>query len=235
MGERHQVYVVTQRNFYEPATAANTRVWGIHHQWLYGRSAVQQMLKMITGLQACYTPPMNYAGATPSFGSLMMRDNAVGNFLMATYSIDPDGSYCLVHNLEGEDSISDPRLGDNNQGITVIDARDFTSIKYGFCMLCNDTKREVRDKYDAQAMAFVPLDAMGYMQRTYPFNPKSYWRTKKEGDKRTDKERGRDIGQTVAEMRVLANKCAGYPLLTKADIVGIWPSLKKKSNQKVWE
>jgi hypothetical protein len=140
MGQRHQVYLYLKPMWEDLKDNPNrkpARVFGIHHQWLYGQTAINslaRMLRMIEKSASDGDKDYHFGQGDPD--GYTSGDEA--EILAAVYSVDPDsGYYHRVHDLgssietrewtmEGEKKIEqsaeclDPRCGDNNDGITVI-------------------------------------------------------------------------------------------------------------------
>jgi hypothetical protein len=90
------------------------RVIGIHHQWLFGRTALRLLRNFLLALDRAESPR-----------DLLGTMGDPQKLLAMAYSFDPErGYFSNVHTLEAE--CSDPMLGDNNDGITVIDLRALT-------------------------------------------------------------------------------------------------------------
>lgn len=124
MGQRHQVYLRTSPKFYNANNPNNrdAKTYGIHHQWLYGHTAIRLLHNFL-----------QYASidlSNKSYSSLNDPDRAL-QILVHAYSFDPSIAYYhSVHDITDE-TANDPRNGDNNNGITVIDFED-GKLKYCF-------------------------------------------------------------------------------------------------------
>lgn len=150
MGMRHQVYVVLPT---EHPLAKKTPVVGLHHQWLYGHTAARQLARFLTFVQK--------AGTSMSHPLLSGFDDPL-KILTAIYTCDPEAGYFSnVHPFVGEDAevCKNPLLGDNNEGITVIDLRKL-SIKNG--------KRRGKIAY-----AFVSFGHKDFVENT-PMSAREY-------------------------------------------------------------
>ena len=147
---RHQVYVVLPT---EHPLAKKTPVVGLHHQWLYGHTAARQLARFLTFVQK--------AGTSMSHPLLSGFDDPL-KILTAIYTCDPEAGYFSnVHPFVGEDAevCKNPLLGDNNEGITVIDLRKL-SIKNG--------KRRGKIAY-----AFVSFGHKDFVENT-PMSAREY-------------------------------------------------------------
>jgi hypothetical protein len=109
MGQRHQIYV----------RLADKSVIGIHHQWLWGITAVCRLA--------------NYLNFTMTADEPLNKTEALDRLALC-YSIDMQtGYYHDVHKLDDEETIN-PEKTDNNNGITLIDLSGKTP-KYCFMSL----------------------------------------------------------------------------------------------------
>jgi len=171
MGQRHQIYV----NFPE-----NLGMAGFHHQWLYGMTVIESLARVLKFYQASdeYSPLKTNC----RYG--LDRQSEVINSL---YSVDiGTGYWHYVHNFIQEknlDPITDPRLADNNDGITII---DLSKGNFRYCLMSiGHLEGEVNPK------PFKPLTAREYLLCYYP--------------KFLDKKgkRGNDIDQEIFD-RVLS-------------------------------
>jgi len=171
MGQRHQVYVRLPKKFIKKNNPNNKDevVIGIHHQWLYGRRAVSQLIIFST------------------FCLVADEDNIFANhygspveLLSALYSLDiTDGYFSSVVPLV-QVELDDPLNGDNNNGITIIDLADFTEdkikdgtfvLKYCFMSLhhleCLD--KELSTEWNRDPVNHLrPLSAEEYLRLHYP-------------------------------------------------------------------
>src|SRR3990167_6421268 len=121
MGQRHQAYLRLPAVYYNENNSNNhgELTVGIHHQWLYGYSAVWALYRFLKWLKQDETN-IKY-----------LEYSAKGAFA-AAYSFDHElGYYHNVHDLtDGE--TDNPLLGDNNNGITLVDFGDKVEPKYCF-------------------------------------------------------------------------------------------------------
>lgn len=123
MGQRHQVYVRTNPKFYNTGNPNNRdpQTLGIHHQWLYGHTAIRLLHNFLKF--ASQDLNENYPSCNDPEKAL--------EILKMSYSFDPAIAYYHgVHDITGE-TTDDPRNGDNNNGITIIDFED-GKLKYCF-------------------------------------------------------------------------------------------------------
>jgi len=201
MGQRHQIYVALPAAGSGYGSNRSERVIGIHHQWLYGHTAVHMAKRFLTFVDRARETDGRWHPIVSGFQSPM-------NILRAIYSSDPDiGYYHDVHDLEGE--LGDPRLGDNNDGITVFDLRALPEkrgpISYCFVSFGHKGLPEL-----------VPISARSYCRAYYP------------AEVPETRVRGRiaptlDGRPNVAETRVRAFEKLKVPLMTPRALHELWP------------
>lgn len=163
MGQRHQIYVALPEKYYYEGNPNNRpqTVIGIHHQWLYGYNAIRRLRNFVEF----------YKNSDKKYGPFSPKtsvDHAMGA-LTALYSIDvQDGYYHGVHDIYEDGKgveCFDPRKGDNNNGITIIDLTQ-PELKYCFMSVghleCLDKTMENRYKN------FSPMSAEDYLLLHYP-------------------------------------------------------------------
>lgn len=175
MGQRHQVYLRVKNKNND-----KTEVIGLHHQWLYGYTAVRLLRNYLT-----------FVGASDSSKAAATDYNPT-KVLEGAYSFDPDRGY--HHGVHaGEDmkrEAQDPRMGDNNNGITVIDLLDPDNPKYCFMSVghlecLHDSVQHPGDIQDNQELFyenFIPIDAEQWMKLHYGKNWKVEFRDSGDAD-----------------------------------------------------
>jgi hypothetical protein len=171
MGQRHQIYLHGARQPNPKAAAqyarasapdapfkrwenyrvSSTGVIGLHHQWLYGHTAVQ-LLKQA----------LEYAKRLEGEYHVFQPEGHVGSptaALTALYSLDVrTGYYHTVSELDyGE--VENPDRGDNNDGITIIDLTD--PKRPGYCFV------NLRGSELDGVPAYAPLTAHQYLRHYY--------------------------------------------------------------------
>lgn len=133
MGQRHQVIVVYPAKFYYAGNCNNREVRAevIHHQWLYGHTAIRTLSRMVTFIKASVTERMGDI----RFGTKDGYASDGTEALSAVMSVDPASGY--FHNtsvwpasdwnrMEGGETgyvkpqLLSPDMFDNNDGITLI-------------------------------------------------------------------------------------------------------------------
>jgi hypothetical protein len=199
MGQRHQVYVAL------PQLSDDSRlVIGLHHQWLFGGLAARLLRNTLKFIQKQGEHgPFTYMnkGAKPPFTALEML-----------YSFDADLGYfstSVIRFESNDDVFSDPRLGDNSDGITVIDCRhlmpDGTGLTYCFMHF---------DDFEGKPTPepFVPLSARQYVERYYyaPGSP----------------------GMVRAQAHIAGVELLGVPVMSQENLESIFPAMFGKETKK---
>ncbi len=207
MGQRHQIYVRLPKKFYNKEKG--TEVIGVHHQWLFGKSALEKLKSFIS---FC----LKTDEANPFSSHRFYNPQCC---LVALYSLDMDeGYFNPVHPL---DDVRDPMTEDNNNGITLIDLSDYTSkgkfvIKYCFMSLgyleCLDDEEAWNVKVSNH---LSPISAEEYLRLHYPTI-----------------KRGAKVSGFEAECRKLIAFFARQTkvkVMTKSDVKAMFPKgLKRK-------
>jgi hypothetical protein len=172
MGQRHQVYLRTKSKFYNKNNPNNkeAKTVAIHHQWLYGKTALRLLSNFIQFYEN--DSHSNYPSTEDPDTCLDILSNI--------YSCDfTTGYYHGVHDITSSCG-SNPRNGDNNNGITVIDIEDGV-LKYCFlsiggleCM--HESVVNPYDDWDLETQGldlrlryfdYVPIDASHWIQLHY--------------------------------------------------------------------
>jgi hypothetical protein len=215
MGQRHQVYVAF-KNYGKSEENPRTEIVGIHHQWLYGRTAAMQavrMMRLVSGKENksaiwdSYNPFHNYKRALQT--------------LIAIYSIIPETGYFT--DLSGYAELSggeclDPRRGDNNNGISIF---DFTDLEHpAYCFFAFEYMECCRNK---EHELFTPMSVAYWLDSCYyPRSKKSGWQTyQRENNKSAEKE----IQETLAECDKIKADAKGLKLLTPKRLKELFPAM----------
>jgi hypothetical protein len=176
MGQRHQIYVKLPKSSYNKNKKA--KVIGVHHQWLWGRTALQMLINFFT-----------FCFKTDQDNKFTLGIDPI-ELLKALYSLDvQNGYFYSTHPLE-DGECENPLMGDNNNGITIIDLSDFTEdnirsstsvLKYCFMSLdhleclsqkeieTDDGKGTIDDLFnDNKKYHLKPIHAKGWIRLHYP-------------------------------------------------------------------
>lgn len=153
MGQRHQVWVRTKDRYSE-----EKRIIGIHHQWMFGQTAIILLRNLLKFHQKNLEAPFG----TPKVFQFGYDEQ---DALVAVYSADPAiGYYHRVTPLSEFGEINTPQWYDNNDGITII---DLSPKKPKYCMMAiNGLECDRTQGYKVQN--FVPLSAQEYLELYYP-------------------------------------------------------------------
>lgn len=206
MGQRHQVYLRLPKVYYNPRNCNNkpATTIGLHHQWLYGQTALILLNNFM----------MFWENTKDNKYSPLVKwdESEVQTILNSLYSVDHTrGYYHRVHVLNAE-CCSDPRLGDNNDGITIIDLTD-EKPRYSFMAICGlegENRAAVKD--------FTPLSAHEYVSSYYP-----HYQTKTT----TTGDRGNVVDKTKfhAETKELVKTLSKYQVLTIEQVRNMFPQM----------
>jgi hypothetical protein len=201
MGQRHQIYVALPKT-----TRFEKKVIGIHHQWLYGHTAIRMA-----------TLFLRYVKTEPHLGSeyhpFALGYDSPEALLKTLYSCDHEEGYyhnvCVLEDGEPED----PNLGDNNDGITVFDLRDVVQGRVSYCFA---NLYDPEDPPDRAFPMLTPVTGRTYARRYYPghipaVRAAGRCATHVEGEKNDP------------ELRVRALEALKVPLMTVAALHEIFP------------
>lgn len=141
MGQRHQVYVIYRDN-------EKDAVMAFHSQWSYGTLPIRALDRVINFLTN--TDKMYWYEADRVLEGVLSVDIPTGTF---------SGHTEITKEVIEKNGKVNPDLGHNNDGITIIDARDIKSVKYGFTFLYN------RD--DENVLPYVIMNAEQYLKSYY--------------------------------------------------------------------
>lgn len=163
MGQRHQIYV---------KFPAKLGIAGFHHQWLYGMTAVNSLARVLEFYRNQYENKYGPFQINTGYG--LKRQSQV---IQAIYSTDvKTGYWHYVHSFQDEQAdyaersphhkypseCEDPRLGDNNDGITIIDVSN-GDFRYCFMNIAH-----LEGKAGDQVPKLVPISAREYLLAYYP-------------------------------------------------------------------
>lgn len=223
MGQRHQLYI----KIHNPVTRAydqdkpNLRkifgrgkfsIVAIHHQWLFGRSAIGIIRNIFD-----VSNPETLGSSNPfnPEGYIFNDSNGFVEELMQliTTQCNPDfprgtGIEKMIFlNSESMDYTKDFTLGDNNDGISIID-----TIERKYCLMniySQNTDEEKRNNVD-DLPSLVPVSALDYVNVYYPEDPEK-------DDRKNDEIQKENI--RVAEW------LKDYELLTLKEIKKLAPNM----------
>lgn len=192
MGQRHQVYAIVNDK-----DGKGFKVVGIHHQWLYGRTALLLLGNVLKfrakGGKFC---PFAVDGAT--------YDAAPA--LAAAYGFDAASGYFHSTHVLEDGETTDPRRGDNNDGITIL---DFRGKKPRYCFM----NLGEGDSTIMKAPALEPLSAEQYLRLYYPAN--EAWH---ESYEKARPQIEREIARLLKPLTKVA-------VMSRADVMAVFPAM----------
>lgn len=146
MGQRHQVYAITNKG---------TFAW--HDQWSYGTLPLRAALRVLT-----YQKVADEYNKLTSDYLNPSHQTVIERVMTTDYRKGIcTGAFDITKELINKEGLIDPRRGDNNDGITILDLRKEEDIRYCFMMLWD----EDRGPYTAKARE--PLSAEQYVKLYY--------------------------------------------------------------------
>lgn len=215
MGQRHQIYLVLPKESnriqlykdFEEKEMINSHIIPMHHQWLYGQTAIKQLmyfLKYCKGIQKDIEEDGKGNCYHPFVSNLYSRE--ASDVFTSLYSTNPEGYW---HNvcIEPYSLVEDPRNGDNNDGITIIDLQDIMNPKYCMMYLYDDEELE----------AYEPINALKYVHHYYPEGEIHY---------RFTADESKEYDQENLEIANEVDKIA--TLMTTEEVLALFPTLKQE-------
>ena len=256
MGQRHQIYVKLPKKYYNKGNCNNkdSRVIGIHSQWLWGKTALELLQNLVV-----------FCLNTEKYNPFTTHSEEAIDLLQGLYSLNVDkGYFARCHVLkEGTDN---PLLGDNNNGITIIDLSDFTEdktfdgdkpctakIKYCFLSLgfleCLSNKeiktpngvKSISDLFnETNEFHLKPINARDYIRLHYP-DPKGSFECDASDeecpclhDKKLKAEHIKANQEHELEIQELIKFFSNHEnvkVLTLAEVQAIFPKMYKKAKK----
>ena len=223
MGQRHQIYLRLPKVYYgkgNPNNKSETTI-GIHHQWLYGATALHFLTRLIDFKQKLDADDSDYY--------FSKRNYDPNEVLKAIYSCDTSiGYYHGVHKLGSE--CKNPFLGDNNNGITVIDFADPAGISYCFLSL---THLECLREGIVERNEFQGDVDKGFYTNLEPISA-SEWIDLHYTPDQLDKAYEENPGNTVGRARSNLYKLKDVRVMTSGRLNQIFkdlPQLKRKADE----
>jgi len=210
MGQRFQMFVKTQNRDGEETIA-------IHHQWLYGATAVQQLRNI---LEFNFKASVNYKlGSKESY----LSSNEVNSIVLNLASTNAkEGYYHNVISLNAEakeypDSLN-PDYQDNNDGQFFIDFTVKGKPKVGF------TYPFSRDTYEDDGEVIQGFDKWQIMGAREYF---ALYYSQKEIDKATENNNKDDIAFFNKALRNIKWIENHTKLLTQKELFDLYPNLEE--------
>jgi hypothetical protein len=227
MGQRHQIYLRLPEIYYNPRNANNRkeRTVGCHHQWLYGNTAIRQLSQFLK---------FSVNNLQDDYNVFSRNSDEALNALTACYSINIEtGYYHGVWGFNNKDDkdyggeCEDPRKGDNNNGITIIDIASAMTLnkskklgvssmytidhsKIGYCFLSIGHLECLDETKKKAYVNFSPIDAIEWIKLHYGDD----WELK------FKKDNGYQSIQAVEDIQKT------FKLITPKRLAQIFPKLK---------
>ena len=256
MGQRHQIFIkiANPAKFMSGDTATKTelkKLFGngkytilpFHNQWLYGRSALQSCLNVLTHCsqfdKETKTTTKGYGGSTTPFSpnslSYTFRDHKkyidTIAFIMNYLPVNTDfntagllGAWFLGY--DEPEMRNDFRMGDNNDGITIID-----SIENKYCFMnineWKDREKGERVNSASDLPYLTPVSAHDYVKCYYGETPttlNSYY-VEKEADNKTPAEIAKEFKNENAK---LVRQFKKFGVLTMDEVLTMFPKVEKE-------
>jgi hypothetical protein len=239
MGQRHQIYLRLPAMYNEDnPNHQPTRVVGIHHQWLYGQTAMKLLVNFLTFLDKAEN---KYSG----------RD--VLEILQCAYAIHPETGY--FHGICPEldkNEVENPMNADNNDGITIIDLTNkkpkycFMSLHHLECLDQDVDEEEVPNLEPFDAKTYIGLHYKNYAAvkedkffKLFSHHQNKYVAIKNFADYKRYNSLGKatkkdydDSVKDSQDFRKLTRKLVAflskYEVLTRKDVQEIFPRCSQK-------
>lgn len=216
MGQRHQIYVALPYQFkqwkdWKEKEKVDGHVIALHHQWLYGVSAGQQLLQFLQFAKAGVDNDDMYR----IFGPKGYHNDAQQVAAML-YSLTLSEGYYHYVSVESKKLADNPLFGDNNDGITVIDLRD-EQPRYAMMFI---------GARATEAPQFVALNGLQYMETYYGdqklLEPDGYFVTHEEKLRAMQKK-----------MTTVWEKLQHFDTLTTEEVMRLFPTMAKEIKNSV--
>jgi hypothetical protein len=164
MGQRHQVYIFVADDHGVPHGCM------VHHQWLYGRTAGIQVIRMMKCQKKAAKEKYHPFTCLPTDWIDETRDA-----LKAIYSLIPEVGY--FHNITTledkweKECMENPKKGDNNDGITIY---DFTNPKVPTYCMMNIHEQDKKSSSVHALPLLTPCSVEEYIRAYYPLGGSDY-------------------------------------------------------------
>lgn len=248
MGQRHQQFIRTLNPvkygyFPEGFDMFSRRnkyvILPFHNQWLYGRSAPLSALRVLE--HAMHVPEENRTGKneygrhTSPFGTNSRKLDNFDSYISAVECIinyTPKSEYGVTvpgfggswfldrtDREEYEEMSSDFTMGDNNDGITII---DIPNLKYCFMNISSYSEEEVSE--DVNDLPYLePVGALEYMNAYYPIDADKFSGYSKSNNTR---EGLKKQAEKNAELNnKIARRFEAFKVLTQREVRKMFPKV----------
>lgn len=254
MGQRHQIFIqvpnpvkvfnmrnpIEKKRYMKMFGGRNNTVLAFHHQWLYGLSAVFNVNTVLQFVKNCKLGSYRNMFDKNTIAHAFSTPEQYVQFITDLMSIITDPNHPRGCGIEGfwclNETEPDMRhsydCGDNNDGITIIDA---LTGKYCFMNIGGDSTIE-------QAEPNVPLSATEYGSLYYPQSIEAIeaflkHEEERSGEPYTEAEvkqyiykgttKEKRVASNIKDCKAIFKKVSKYEVLTMGEIKKIFPRLAK--------
>ena len=234
MGQRHQIYLrlgelddsfSNAERFIKKGGKSfkNEQTVGIHNQWLYGHSAISSLYRFLKFTEVIkkeeYSPFKQADRAISILDSAYSIDIETGynssNIIFETNPQirDPKDGKKMIKNPQYYGECEDPRNGDNNNGITIIDLADLRNPQYCFMSIghlqcLHHTKHDREETSNPAYINFKPITVTEWIALHY-------------GD---DWAKSTDLDQTVFDRIKFIDR--NFDVLKTERLIEIFPKMR---------
>lgn len=222
-----------------------TVILPFHNQWLYGRSAPLSALRVLEHAQAL--PKASRTGNSDSFGGDSSPfGQGIGRYFRdfekyisaveCILNYSPKGEYGVTNPgfggsffLDRKDKdeyktmASDFTMGDNNDGITIIDV---VNLKYCFMNICEYSIDDEEILQSASDLPYLePVGAMEYMNAYYPVDVEKFSKYYQENHT-ADELRDKTLENAPLNNKI-ANRFKDFKVLSLDEVKKMFPKVFK--------
>ncbi len=212
MGQRHQLYIRIKGK-------SGPIMLGYHHQWLFGKTAMQTLERVLTFASASLED--KYSPLNEPYDNGYSASNALESVISTDYKTGYHHGVCAFQHqrLDSDNSpdvLQNPMLGDNNNGITIV---DLTGDKPKYCFM-SLTHLECLDGVPScfEVENLVPIDAETWINLHYPKDTKNVYY--KDWPKA-------ELVAHAKERTRLVKALSKYKALTQAEVKKMFPKMFK--------
>jgi hypothetical protein len=157
MGRRFQAYIA---GMHRPPfkNREQFKVVGVHNQYMYGAVAVRALCRI---MNLWLSPVWNGSARRSNWPDVAFQFDMNLRLLASAYSLDEENGYFEAVNAMEHKWVIDPRLNDNNDGISIIDLRNLQTPKYCFMRVAEEVDGATR--HLAHFGICNPLSAEDYL------------------------------------------------------------------------
>jgi hypothetical protein len=221
MGQRFQAYLAITHDpgrgtgkIVEPRTA----ILGLHHQWLWGMTAMKQTLRLLKFIQEPKGEALPKTPFNPE--SFRHRIACCKGIFGSIFSLIPEDQYyheaVVFEGEEEKECCANPCCGDNNNGILIVDARDVYNVRYCFMNIGHIECGQLDEP-----VLFTPFSGETWLDFHYPpdnLSDRVLPRCKKW---LTEPDRTTILRQCEAYKREIAS----FPVLTLDEVKQLFPKM----------